>query len=232
MYISKSFCIIEKKERGDLSHSSGLIYRAREHLVIPSYNLDRDNVYLFKTPHHERLKRDYKVPLWQVALATSAAPTFFKCYKGVDNIRLVDGGVWANNPAMVGLVEGISLFNRSLDKIKILSLGTTDPIKGRTDSLNSGGRIQWCFDAVDIVMRGQSIGVINQIQHLLGEQNFLRVDVNVPDKVFQLDKISGEKLLSHASDESRFQTPKIKELFVDHIAPEFKPLYRLTGEKK
>ena len=42
-------------------------------LVVPSFNLDKNEVYLFKTPHHKRLKRDWRVPLWKVAMATTAA---------------------------------------------------------------------------------------------------------------------------------------------------------------
>ena len=37
---------------------------SQKRLVIPSYNLDADDVYLFKTPHHKRLRRDYRVPMW------------------------------------------------------------------------------------------------------------------------------------------------------------------------
>src|SRR2546426_3847238 len=50
---------------------------SKKRLVITSYNLGADDIYLFKTPHHKRLKRDYKVPMWEIALATSAAPTYF-----------------------------------------------------------------------------------------------------------------------------------------------------------
>ena len=46
---------------------------SKKRLVIPSYNLGDDDVYIFKTPHHKRLKRDFKVPIWKVAMATSAA---------------------------------------------------------------------------------------------------------------------------------------------------------------
>ena len=67
-------------------------------LVIPSYNIGEDDVYLFKTPHHERLTRDFKVPAWKIAMATSAAPTYFPAFTGVDHIRLVDGGVWGKQP--------------------------------------------------------------------------------------------------------------------------------------
>src|SRR5450755_1816923 len=80
-------------------------------LVIPSYNIGENAVYLFKTPHHERLRRDWKVPMWQVAMATSAAPTYFPAFSLPDeHVRLVDGGVWANNPSMVGVVEAVSMF--------------------------------------------------------------------------------------------------------------------------
>jgi patatin-like phospholipase/acyl hydrolase len=61
-------------------------------VVIPSYNIGEDDVYIFRTPHAERLRRDWKVPLWKVALATSAAPTFFPCSRHVDSLRLIDGG--------------------------------------------------------------------------------------------------------------------------------------------
>ena len=71
---------------------------SRKRLVIPSFNLGDDDVYIFRTPHHEGLNRDFKVPAWKVALATSSAPTFFPCTREVDKVRLIDGGVWANNP--------------------------------------------------------------------------------------------------------------------------------------
>jgi uncharacterized protein len=58
-------------------------------LVIPSYNLGEDDVYIFRTPHHERLRRDLKVPAWKVARATSAAPTYFPSFRGIDGQRLI-----------------------------------------------------------------------------------------------------------------------------------------------
>lgn len=141
---------------------------SQKRLVIPAYNIGEDDVYLFKTPHHKRLTRDWKVPMWKVALATSAAPTYFPTFTGVDNIRLVDGGVWANNPTMVGIVEAVSMFDVPLSAICVLSLGTTSEVKGRPKKLDRGGFWQWKTEAVDVIMRGQSIGAFTQAQHLLG----------------------------------------------------------------
>ena len=95
-------------------------------LVITSYDLGDDDVYLFKTPHHERLKRDWRDPAWQVALATSAAPTYFPPCRLLDNIRHVDGGIWANNPTLVEIAEAVSMFGIPLDQISVMNLGTSD----------------------------------------------------------------------------------------------------------
>jgi uncharacterized protein len=44
-------------------------------LVVTAYNLGADDVYLFRTAHHPRLRRDWRERAVDVAMATSAAPT-------------------------------------------------------------------------------------------------------------------------------------------------------------
>ncbi len=192
-------------------------------LVIPAYNLGEDDIYIFKTPHHERLRRDYKVPVWKVAQATSSAPTYFPSFLEVDHLRLVDGGVWANNPTMVGIIEAVSMLDVSLDAIHVFSLGTTSPVKGRAKKLDRGGLWQWRKDAPDVIMQGQSIGAFTQAQHLLGKDKVLRLDPKVPDGLFSLDKFSEEELLAKAAHESRRFSPQFKEKFASHVAPVFQP---------
>jgi len=200
-----------------------LLGESTKRLVIPAYNLGEDSVYLFKTPHHERLKRDYKVPMWKVALATGAAPTFFPHTMGVDHVWLVDGGVWANNPTMVGVVEAVSMLCKPLDSISVLSLGTTDEVKMRSEKLRRGGLWQWREAAVDVIMRGQSVGAFTQAQHLLGKDKVTRIDPQVPHGLFALDNVSVEAILGKAAHVSRHFAPIVKENFVPHIATEYKP---------
>lgn len=201
-----------------------LLGSSKKRLVIPSYNLGDDDVYLFKTPHHDRLKRDYKVPIWKVALATSAAPTYFPAFLELDHLRLIDGGIWANNPTMVGIVEAISMLNQKLEDILVLSLGTTNEIKERSRKLDGGGCLQWKKDIVDVVLRGQSISVFTQAQHLLGKNKVIRMDPNVPDALFTIDKLSERELLGKAAHESRHFSPLFRKMFMNHKAQEFKPL--------
>lgn len=195
-----------------------LIGELQKRVVIPSYNLGEDDVYLFKTPHHERLRRDYKVPVWMAAMATSAAPTYFSSFKELYGLRLVDGGVWANNPAMVGIAEAVSMLNIPLSTIRLFSIGTTDEVKSRPKSLDHGGQWHWKKQGIDLMLRGQSIGANSQAEHLIGKGNILRIDPKVPEGIFALDKISEEELLAKAAHESRLISPQIHNIFLDHFA--------------
>ena len=77
-------------------------------LVIPAWDVQRGAVHIFKTPHHMRLARDWRIPMVDIAMATSAAPLYFPAAR-VDGHRLIDGGVWANNPSVVAIAEAVSM---------------------------------------------------------------------------------------------------------------------------
>lgn len=110
-----------------LLHNS-LIKDAKCKLCIPVVNLIDSQGMVIKTPHDPSLCRDGDLRMVDVGLATSAAPTFFPSYS-IPNISngLVDGGLWANNPAFVGAVEAVSYFvgqNKPYEKFSILSLSS------------------------------------------------------------------------------------------------------------
>ena len=199
---------------------------SKKPLVITSYNLGEDDVYLFKTPHHEDLKRDWKVPAWQVALATSAAPTYFPPCRHIDDIRHVDGGIWANNPTLVGIAEAVSMFGVPLDQIAVLNLATSDPVVKRPRRLNWAGKALWASPAVDLIMRAQSLGVYTQSIHLIGRENIVRLDPKVPDGLFALDKANrASELKAKAAHESRILRPDLEQRFLKHTAGPYVPYY-------
>ncbi len=67
------------------------------------------SVYIYKTAHHPRLKTDYRSPAVDAALATAAAPTYFRQHITQHDVGLLDGGVWANNPVAIAVVEAIGV---------------------------------------------------------------------------------------------------------------------------
>jgi predicted acylesterase/phospholipase RssA len=200
---------------------------SRKPLVITSYNLGEDDIYLFKTPHHPDLVRDWRVPAWQVALATSAAPTYFPLSRDIHDMRLVDGGIWANNPTMVGIIEAADIFGASFDQISVLNLGTSSEILKRPARLNWAGKALWAKPAVDLVMRAQSLGAYKQSIHLIGRNDILRIDPKVPEGLFKLDKAKcAKELKAKAAYESRSLIPEFKRKFVSHVARPYTPYHK------
>ena len=60
-----------------------LLGESTKRLVVTSYDMENDDLRLIKTAHHPRLRNDYTLPMWQAALATSAAPTYFTACKAI-----------------------------------------------------------------------------------------------------------------------------------------------------
>lgn len=203
---------------------------SKKRLVVPSYNLDENHVYLFKTPHHERLRRDWRIPMWKVARATSAAPTYFSAYRGVDSLRLIDGGVWANNPCMVGVIEATSMLEVETKDIRLFSIGTTDEVLKRPGRLDWGGLGVWACHASDVILRGQVHGALTQAIHAIGHQNVMRVDPKVPKGLFKLDKLTAREHLAKAAHWSRQIAPEFKQCFMSHRAPMFDPRHNNSSE--
>ena len=105
----------------------------KTNVCIPVYNFMSGSLAVCKNKPYGEQDFYSDTPAYQIALATSAAPTYFAPYDAeyVDNEGvkqslnyMVDGSVAANNPAMIGIVESQSAFGKRLDEIKLLSLGT------------------------------------------------------------------------------------------------------------
>lgn len=192
-------------------------------LAIPSYDLASDDVYLFRTPHAERLRRDWRERAVDVALATSAAPTYLPS-AGIRAHRLIDGGVWANNPTMVGLVEAIDCLDAKPGNVRILNVGTTTELKERSDRLDRGGLWHWRADAIDLALKGQSLSAINHSRLIAGRENVVRVDVPVPEGLHALDRVDPADLIARAEATSRNRSPRVAD-FLRHRPETYTPIY-------
>ncbi len=220
-YSAYKYEIILKKCFGET-----LLGESQTRLVVPSYSLDSGEVYLFKTAHHKRFRRDYKESMWKIARATSAAPTYFPVSKNIDSIRFIDGGVWANNPSMVAVVEAVTVLGKTMDDLYLFNLGTTQDLSNRPQRLDKGGLWIWKNDIVEVVFEAQSSGIAAQMGLLLGD-NYFRLCPKVPQDIFKLDIIDEKRLQSLAGSESRKIAPKIKEMFFDENAASFEPMHKL-----
>lgn len=115
----------------------------------------------------------------QAAMATSAAPSFFEPYHlatiQTDSsfYTLVDGGVFANNPTSLAIMEAIIAARRTgekldLSEILVVSMGTGSLTRKYSyDRAKNWGLIGWLEPIINIMMDGMSESVASQLEQLL-----------------------------------------------------------------
>ena len=155
---------------------------------IPAFEGQHGEPYLFKTPHHEDYKKDLHEKLVTVGLATAAAPTYFASMKR-DGYIFVDGGIWANNPAMVGVVEAISCFGAERTQIKLLSLGCGQEKFRMRWWHRIGGSMVWAKQFYISAMRVQSHNALGQARLMIGNPNLVRLDAPEVTKQIGMDNV-------------------------------------------
>jgi len=196
---------------------------SRVRLAIPSYDLAADRVHLFRTPHHRDLRRDWRVSAVDVALATASAPLFLPAHR-VEAHRLIDGGVWANNPTLVGVAECFDRLGGERGRIRVLNVGTTSEVRERRATLDDGGLLAWRSDGLDVMLRGQCLAATSHAQLILGRTNVVRVDMPTPEGLHKLDSVTAPDLIGRALAESRTQSPALASFF-QHSPSPYVPLH-------
>ena len=105
----------------------GEVYESRKSaLAIPAIDIAHHRSWVFKTPHiPKNIHRDDAYRLVDVCLATSAAPLYRSLAAISDQKNLatysvfVDGGLWANNPVLVGMIDALQMAqpNQSIERV-------------------------------------------------------------------------------------------------------------------
>ncbi len=161
--------------------------KAKTRLVIPAYDAELGRVYLFKTPHPPGNGYDGDLPAVDVALATSAAPTYFPAHKIPQRGTFIDGGVWAICPAMVGIVEGMDFLGQEPKSIRLLSISTTSYPFRIGEKQQFGGLLRWGPKIIETLMFGQMQAAIAQARCLLRHGLFHRIDFVTQPGLYRLD---------------------------------------------
>jgi uncharacterized protein len=119
-----------------------------------------------------------------IAIRTSAAPTFFPMYQGY-----VDGGVVANNPSMCAIAQAIheDTGGQNLGNIAMLSIGTGNFPHYITEQNASWGLFQWAPHLISVMMEGSSGLAEYQSAQLLGRR-YYRLNP-VMQKNVEMDKV-------------------------------------------
>jgi patatin-like phospholipase/acyl hydrolase len=172
----------------------------RPDLLVPSYDTALPGPYFFKTTKaREAAAHDF--PLSVVARATSAAPTYFEPVEA-DGRSLVDGGVFATNPAMCAFAEVLD--DTNLRDVVLLSLGTGERTRKRSfDEIKDWGLARWARPILDVVFDGVSDAVDYQLGRVLGPERYWRLQTELTLASDDLDDATEDnlaKLRGHAEE--------------------------------
>jgi patatin-like phospholipase/acyl hydrolase len=174
---------------------------SRPDLIVPVYDTALPGPYFFKTSKARENAAEHDFPLSVVARATSAAPTYFEPVE--DGARsMVDGGVFAANPAMCALAEVLATV--APGEVVLLSLGTGQRTHKREfGEIKDWGAAKWARPILDVVFDGVSDTVDFQLQQVLGAERYWRLQVELTLASDDLDDASEDnlaRLRGHAED--------------------------------
>jgi hypothetical protein len=128
--------------------------------------------------------------LLDVALATSAAPTYFPAH-AIGERMFLDGGIASNNPDIEALGFCTAVLSRPPSSSLLLSIGTGQVryALDRSDSMDAGV-LKWItrYKIVDRILSLQEDKSAELVSGLLGDR-YLRIDT-VFDREIQLDDCS------------------------------------------
>ena len=124
---------------------------------------------------------DGGVAMVEAARATAAAPTYFEPVR-VAGRALIDGGVFAINPAMIAYAE---VAGRQLDVLA--SLGTGEHTRRLAlDDVRGWGRLAWAEPIIDVVFDGSADAVDDQLGRLAGDR-YVRLQTRLDEASDDLD---------------------------------------------
>ncbi|CAF0983742.1 unnamed protein product [Adineta steineri] len=136
--------------------------------------------------------KDYK--LADILMCSTAAPTYFQPYN-LENTAFVDGGVQANNPAMIAYTEACNNgVNR--DNIFIVSLGTGDYVPDPLHPNANRNLLFWLTNkdsVLKVIFDGPQNNIDYQLNIILGTEKYHRWQVWLEDPI-ALDDIRKETL--------------------------------------
>ncbi|MEQ9375302.1 MAG: CBASS cGAMP-activated phospholipase [Imperialibacter sp.] len=168
-------------------------------VLIPSFNLTSGMPRIFKFPHKEGdFFMDKNIKLVDAALATSAAPTYFPIHS-IDDTLFIDGGVWANNPSLCGLLEAIKYFvgeGKEYSHVEMLSVASISQSSGWTSGVRKERSfIGWREKLIQTSMDGQAF-----FTHFFLDTAIHRLDPNSQYVRIESPKLSPDQMKVLAMD--------------------------------
>src|SRR5690625_1070045 len=201
-------------------------------LVIPAFTMHSTQITVFKTDHHRDFEHDHRSKMWKVACATSAAPTYFKGHEHKESQTVfLDGGIWANNPIMIAVIDALTCYDLEPEQIQVLSIGTGNPPFELKRNRLLDGYITW-RNVIDCAMFLSTDNCGAQAKLLLGPEQCLRLEPTGQPAEIKLDDYDGafDQLPVRAQNHFR-DSKELLQCFFDSTVAKRERYYSCTIAK-
>ena len=155
------------------------IHQSVTDVMVACYDIERRESFFFKCFHRSNQAGLIDVPMWEAARCTTAGPTYFEPYKiavpdAIGYRVLIDGGVFANNPAMCAYSEARRRYPDN--EFLLISVGSGKLGRPyRYEEVKDMRMFRWAYPITDIMMNGVGDIVDYQLEQLLNRnENYFR----------------------------------------------------------
>ena len=173
-------------------------------IFIPIFSIDNDKPFIASS-FFAGLSKENDFYLKDIAAATSAAPTYFvpvtfKSISGFTTYTGADGGIYANNPELIGITR-VYIMHPGLEvqNMVLLSVGTGDALPSKTSlKIDSGnnGDIGWLKnkDIIGNMIDAESTLAETAITSMLKHNNHFRFQFDLPENLLAMDDSDNDNL--------------------------------------
>ena len=202
--------------------------------IITAYDIfNRRTIFFNKQDALNNNVRNFYIK--DVARATSAAPTYFEpaCIRSLNDepLYLIDGGMFANNPAMCAYVEAMKTdfkitsakpekpSNATVKDMLIVSIGTGTAKKSYSyKEAKDWGKVGWLRPIIDILMSGNAETVDYELCKIYStlqspdDMNYHRLEPSFAEAKHEMDDASLENIKALLDAGKSFVSQKQYEL--------------------
>jgi patatin-like phospholipase/acyl hydrolase len=189
-------------------------------LFITAYEIERRQAFFFRS-RRARTDPAQDFTLVDAARATAAAPTYFEParvtdVRGTHTWALIDGGVFATNPAMCAYAE-LAAADRADEVELVVSLGTGSHTRAlHYADVRGWGQLEWARPILDVVFAGVADTVDFELRQLLPGGRYVRLQTRLDEASDDLDDASDANLEALRREGERLVEARAADL--DRIA--------------
>jgi patatin-like phospholipase/acyl hydrolase len=166
-------------------------------VFVTAYEIERRRTFAFRSSRaREDPANDFT--LVDVARATAAVPTYFlparvRDVAGKATWALVDGGLYAFNPALAAVADTRAAGGAEVELV--VSLGTGQPTRRLAlEETTAWGRAEWARPLLDLVFGGVASTVDDELSRLLPDGRYVRLQTRLDGASDDLDDAGDRNL--------------------------------------